>query len=108
MTKNFSKLFEQASGTLDVEERRKIFCELEEIQMTRGSIGIAYWMTLQETQKCGSTSESGASIQRSLDRRLMKSLRPYIAFKALMLSINCSRRTFRSDNTLFFRTEIPA
>jgi peptide/nickel transport system substrate-binding protein len=44
LDKDFSKLLEQASGTLDVEKRRKIFCQLEEIQMTRGSIGIAYWM----------------------------------------------------------------
>ncbi len=42
--KEFSELLAQASGTLDVEKRRKIFCKLEEIQMTRGSIGIAYWM----------------------------------------------------------------
>jgi peptide/nickel transport system substrate-binding protein len=39
----FSKLLEQANGIYDVEERRKIFCKLEEIQMERGSIGIAYW-----------------------------------------------------------------
>ena len=39
----FSKLLEQANGTLDVEERRKLFCKLEDIQMSRGSIGIAYW-----------------------------------------------------------------
>ena len=44
LDKDFSTLLEQASGTLDVEKRRKIFCQLEEIQMTRGSIGIAYWM----------------------------------------------------------------
>jgi hypothetical protein len=25
-------------------ERCKILCQLEEVQMTRGSIGIAYWM----------------------------------------------------------------
>jgi len=42
--KEFSELLAEASGTLDVEKRRKIFCKLEEIQMTRGSIGIAYWM----------------------------------------------------------------
>ncbi|UCF91879.1 MAG: ABC transporter substrate-binding protein [Desulfobacterales bacterium] len=40
----FSALLDKASGTLDVEQRRQIFCQLEEIQMTRGSIGIAYWM----------------------------------------------------------------
>jgi peptide/nickel transport system substrate-binding protein len=42
--KEFSELLNKASGTLDVEKRRKIFCKLEEIQMTRGSVGIAYWM----------------------------------------------------------------
>lgn len=42
--KEFSALLDQASGTLDVEKRRQIFCKLEDIQMTRGSIGIAYWM----------------------------------------------------------------
>jgi peptide/nickel transport system substrate-binding protein len=40
----YSELLNKASGTLDVDERRKIFCKLEEIQMNRGSIGIAYWM----------------------------------------------------------------
>ena len=39
----FSLLLERANGTLDVDERRKIFCKLEEIQMTRGSIGVAWW-----------------------------------------------------------------
>ena len=39
----FSRLLERANGTLDVDERRKIFCKLEEIQMTRGSIGVAWW-----------------------------------------------------------------
>jgi len=40
----FSRLLADASGTLDVKKRRKIFCRLEEIQQERGSIGIAYWM----------------------------------------------------------------
>ena len=39
----FSQLLNQANGTLDIDARRKIFCMLEEIQMTRGSIGIPYW-----------------------------------------------------------------
>ncbi|MGD8969887.1 MAG: ABC transporter substrate-binding protein [Desulfobacterales bacterium] len=39
----FSKLLEQANGTLDVDERRKIFCQLEKIQWEKGSIGIAWW-----------------------------------------------------------------
>jgi peptide/nickel transport system substrate-binding protein len=42
--KEFSELLAQASGTLDVEKRKKIMCKLEQIQMERGSIGIAYWM----------------------------------------------------------------
>ncbi|MDJ0783207.1 MAG: ABC transporter substrate-binding protein [Desulfosarcinaceae bacterium] len=40
----FSELLVKANGTLDVEARRQIFCELEKIQQERGSIGIAYWM----------------------------------------------------------------
>jgi peptide/nickel transport system substrate-binding protein len=39
----FDELLAQASGTIDVEERRQIFCELEQIQMDRGSIGVAWW-----------------------------------------------------------------
>jgi len=41
--KEFSKLLEEANGTLDVEERRKIFCKLQQIQFDRGSVGISYW-----------------------------------------------------------------
>jgi peptide/nickel transport system substrate-binding protein len=40
----FSKLLKQANGTLDVDERRKIFCKLEDIQMERGSVGTPFWM----------------------------------------------------------------
>jgi peptide/nickel transport system substrate-binding protein len=40
----FSTLLDKANGTLDVEARRQIFCDLEKIQQDRGSIGIAYWM----------------------------------------------------------------
>ncbi len=40
----FSELLTKANGTLDVEERRAIFCDLQRIQQERGSIGIAYWM----------------------------------------------------------------
>jgi peptide/nickel transport system substrate-binding protein len=39
----FSKLLKQANGILEVDERRKVFCDLEDIQMERGSIGIAFW-----------------------------------------------------------------
>ena len=39
----FSKLLKEANGLINVDERRKVFCKLEEIQMERGSIGIPYW-----------------------------------------------------------------
>ena len=39
----FTTLLRQAEQTLDVEKRREIMCQLEDIQMERGSIGIAYW-----------------------------------------------------------------
>ena len=39
----FSRLLKQANGLLNVDERRKVLCKLEDIQMTRGSIGIPYW-----------------------------------------------------------------
>jgi peptide/nickel transport system substrate-binding protein len=44
--KEFSTLLAEASGILDVDKRRKIFCKLEDIQRDRGSIGIAYWMNV--------------------------------------------------------------
>jgi len=51
----FSRLLKEANGTLNVDERRKIFCKLEDIQMQRGSIGIPYWrnqwfVTLKKVQ----------------------------------------------------------
>ena len=39
----FHKLLEKANSTLDVEERRKMFCKLEDIQMERGTIGLPVW-----------------------------------------------------------------
>ena len=39
----FSRLLQKANGTLNVDDRRKIFCKLQKIQETRGSIGIPYW-----------------------------------------------------------------
>jgi peptide/nickel transport system substrate-binding protein len=42
----FSKLLTEANGTLDVEKRRAIMCQLEQIQEDRGSVGIAYWMNI--------------------------------------------------------------
>lgn len=42
----FSTLLKEAERTLDVEERREIMCQLEDIQMERGSIGIAFWTSV--------------------------------------------------------------
>jgi peptide/nickel transport system substrate-binding protein len=39
----FSQLLFKANGTLDVEARRAIFCDLQRIQYERGSIGIPFW-----------------------------------------------------------------
>lgn len=39
----FSEILTEANGTLDVEKRRELFCDLQRIQWERGSIGIAYW-----------------------------------------------------------------
>ncbi len=44
MDKEFDTLLKQANGTVDIEERRKIACQLEKIQQERGSIGIAFWI----------------------------------------------------------------
>jgi peptide/nickel transport system substrate-binding protein len=42
----FTELLNEANGTLDVEARREIFCDLQQIQMDRGSIGIPYWRNI--------------------------------------------------------------
>jgi peptide/nickel transport system substrate-binding protein len=42
--KEFNSILEEANGTLDVQQRRKLFCKLEKIQQNRGSIGNAFWM----------------------------------------------------------------
>ena len=42
----FSDLLKKANGTLDLEARRKIFCQLEKIQQERGSIGNAFWINV--------------------------------------------------------------
>jgi peptide/nickel transport system substrate-binding protein len=39
----FQNLLSEAEQTLDVEERRSIMCDIEQIMMDRGPIGIAYW-----------------------------------------------------------------
>lgn len=38
--KEFLELLDQANQTIDVEERRKIFCKLQNIQQERGSVGV--------------------------------------------------------------------
>jgi len=43
MDDEFSELLDEANGTLDVERRTEIFCDLQQIQYDRGSIGIPYW-----------------------------------------------------------------
>lgn len=42
----FDRLLTEANGTLDVDARREIFCKLEQIQMDRGPIGIAWWQNV--------------------------------------------------------------
>lgn len=42
----FSQILEQANGTLDVDQRRKLFCKLQKIQYERGSIAIGYWFSV--------------------------------------------------------------
>jgi len=44
--KEFEDLLTQAESTLDVEARREIFCQIEDIFMERGPIGIAYWKSV--------------------------------------------------------------
>lgn len=39
----FTRLLKEANGTLDVDERRKIMCKLQQIQWDRGSIGAPFW-----------------------------------------------------------------
>ena len=39
----FSELLKQANGLINVDERRKVFCKLQDIQQQRGSIGIPFW-----------------------------------------------------------------
>jgi peptide/nickel transport system substrate-binding protein len=39
----FEKLLAEAEGTLDVEARRAIMCQIEDIMMERGPVGISYW-----------------------------------------------------------------
>lgn len=39
----FVSLLREAEKTLDVEQRREIFCKMEDIQMERGSVGIPFY-----------------------------------------------------------------
>jgi len=41
--KEFCDLVTQPNGILNVEERRKVFCKIEDIMVERGPIGISYW-----------------------------------------------------------------
>jgi peptide/nickel transport system substrate-binding protein len=40
----FDTLLTEAMGTLDVEDRRELMGKIQEIQVERGTIGVAYWM----------------------------------------------------------------
>jgi peptide/nickel transport system substrate-binding protein len=39
----FETLLRQAEGTLDVEARRELMCDIEQIMQDRGPIGNSYW-----------------------------------------------------------------
>ncbi len=39
----FSQLLAEANASLDLKERHRLFCRLQDIQTERGSIGIAWW-----------------------------------------------------------------
>jgi peptide/nickel transport system substrate-binding protein len=51
--KEFLDLLNKAQGTLDLEKRREIMCQLEQIQQERGSIGNAFWMNLWAVYRKG-------------------------------------------------------
>jgi peptide/nickel transport system substrate-binding protein len=55
----FSKLLKEANGLLNVDERRKVFCKLEDIQQERGSIGIPYWRNAWYCLRKNVTNVSG-------------------------------------------------
>ena len=42
----FNELVAQANGILDVDERREVFCDIEQIMMDRGPIGVAWWQNI--------------------------------------------------------------
>jgi len=39
----FASLLREAQGTVELEDRRAITCQLEKIQQQEGTIGIPYW-----------------------------------------------------------------
>ncbi|MGD8943981.1 MAG: ABC transporter substrate-binding protein, partial [Desulfobacterales bacterium] len=55
----FSKLLKEANGLINVDERRKVFCKLEDIQQQRGSIGIPYWRNAWYCLRKNVTNVSG-------------------------------------------------
>jgi peptide/nickel transport system substrate-binding protein len=42
----FTTLLRQAEGTLDIEARREIMCQIEDIMQQRGPIGNSYWKSV--------------------------------------------------------------
>ena len=42
----FNTLLAEANRTVNIAKRKEIFCQLEDIQMTRGTAGIAFWTKL--------------------------------------------------------------
>jgi len=42
----FQTLLTEAQGTLDLEARRKIMCQIQTIMVERGPVGIPYWMNM--------------------------------------------------------------
>lgn len=42
----FSQLVAEAQSTLDIEKRRELMCKIEDIQMERGSVGVAFWKNI--------------------------------------------------------------
>ena len=42
----FATLLTQAQGTLDVVKRRELMCQIEDIQMERGAVGVAFWKNI--------------------------------------------------------------
>jgi peptide/nickel transport system substrate-binding protein len=43
VNQTFERLLRQAEGTLDVEERRDLMCQIQSLMQEQGPIGISYW-----------------------------------------------------------------